>query len=135
MRDVYVSRAVAITDGIEAAVDAHLLAARTGYAEDRLLRADVLVRLTMAAVARLRDALGEAGQGTIAGAGILVGLGLATIDTNAAYLARSRALGRRGAAVCAGGRMVREASSGPPGRGFARLAAGRRGPSSAASAL
>ena len=92
-RDVYVSRAVAIREDVEAAIEAHGLAARSGYSEDRLSRADGLVRLTIAAVARLRDALALAGQGTLAGAGIIVGHGLATMDTNAAYLARIRAAG------------------------------------------
>ncbi len=92
-RDVYVSRAVSITDAIEAACDARLLSAATGYSEDKLARADRLVRMTIAAVARLRDALAEAGQGGLEGAGIIVGHGLATIDTNAAYLARIRAAG------------------------------------------
>jgi 3-oxoacyl-[acyl-carrier-protein] synthase-1/3-oxoacyl-[acyl-carrier-protein] synthase II len=84
---------VAITADLAAATEAHALAARTGYAEDRILRADGLVRLTLAAVAKLRDALAPLGQGTLAGAGIVVGHGLATIDTNVAYLARIRAAG------------------------------------------
>ncbi|HSO38373.1 MAG TPA: beta-ketoacyl synthase N-terminal-like domain-containing protein [Labilithrix sp.] len=92
-RAVHVSRAVAVTGDVTAALDPHALAALTGYAEDRLARADGLVRLTMAAVARLRDALAAAGQGSLAGAGIVVGHGLATIDTNAAYLARINAAG------------------------------------------
>ena len=93
-REVYVSRAVAITEDVGAAIDPHELAGRTGYSEDRLVRADALVRLTIAAVARLRDALGAglAGAG-LAGAGIIVGHGLATMDTNAAYLARIQAAG------------------------------------------
>lgn len=90
---VYVSRAVALVDDIAGATEPRVLAARCGYAEDRLARADLLVRLTIAAVAQLRDALAEAGQGTLEGAGILVGHGLATIDTNATYLARIRAAG------------------------------------------
>jgi 3-oxoacyl-[acyl-carrier-protein] synthase-1/3-oxoacyl-[acyl-carrier-protein] synthase II len=92
-RLVFASRAVALVDDLEAATEPRKLAARCGYAEDRLARADLLVRLTIAAVARLRDALVEAGQGSLDGAGILVGHGLATIDTNAAYLARIRAAG------------------------------------------
>jgi 3-oxoacyl-[acyl-carrier-protein] synthase-1/3-oxoacyl-[acyl-carrier-protein] synthase II len=87
-REVYLSRAVALVGDVSAALDPHALAGRTGYAEDRLARADGLVRLTIAAVAQLRDALAAAGQGELAGAGIVVGHGLATIDTNAAYLAR-----------------------------------------------
>lgn len=92
-RAVYVSRAVAITGDVRAAIEPKVLALTSGYAEDRLARADGLVRLTIAAVARLRDAMAEAGQGTLAGAGILVGHGLATIDTNAAYLARIETMG------------------------------------------
>ena len=101
-REVYVSRAVAITDEVSAAIEPHTLAGLTGYAEDRLVRADALVRLTIAAVARLRDALAAAGQlppgqgagpDALAGAGIVIGHGLATMDTNAAYLARIRAAG------------------------------------------
>lgn len=92
-RPVYVSRAVAVTDGFEAAMAPHALAGLTGYSEDKLARADGLVRLTIAAVARLRAALAVAGQGSLEGAGILVGHGLATIDTNAAYLARIHAAG------------------------------------------
>ncbi len=92
-RDVHVSQAVALTGDVSAALDAHALAALTGYSEDRLARADGLVRLTIAAVARLREALAAAGHGDLAGAGIVVGHGLATLDTNAAYLARITAAG------------------------------------------
>ena len=93
-RDVYISQAVAVLgDDVAAALDPHALAALTGYAEDRLARADGLVRLTIAAVARLRASLARAGHGAIAGAGIVVGHGLATIDTNAAYLARINSAG------------------------------------------
>jgi len=91
--DVYISRAAAITGDVSAALDARALAELTGYAEDRLARADGLVRLTIAAVARLRDVLAADGQGSLAGAGIVVGHGLATIDTNAAYLARITSAG------------------------------------------
>ena len=92
-RAVYVSRAVAITDGIADVTDARGLAAATGYSEDKLARADLLVRLSLASVVKLRAHLAEAGQGTLDGAGVLVGHGLATIDTNAAYLARIQAAG------------------------------------------
>lgn len=92
-RPVFVSRAVALTEGIEAAGDAHALAGATGYSEDKLARADGLVRLTIASVVRLRELLAAAGQGSLDGAGILVGHGLATIDTNALYLARIRQAG------------------------------------------
>lgn len=92
-RQVYVSRAVAITEDIDAATEPHVLSLRTGYAEDKIARADGLVRLAMASVARLGDALRDAGRGTLEGAGIIVGHGLATIDTNAIYLARIDAVG------------------------------------------
>jgi 3-oxoacyl-[acyl-carrier-protein] synthase II len=92
-RQVFVSRAVAVIDDLGAASDAHELAATTGYSEDKLARADGLVRLTIGAVVRLRELLAAAGQGTLDGAGILVGHGLATIDTNALYLARIRQAG------------------------------------------
>jgi 3-oxoacyl-[acyl-carrier-protein] synthase-1/3-oxoacyl-[acyl-carrier-protein] synthase II len=85
-RQVFVTRAVAVTGDaaeIEAATSPAALARATGYAEDKIARADLLVRLTMAAVARLRESVGP-----LEGAGIVVGHGLATIDTNAAYLAR-----------------------------------------------
>jgi 3-oxoacyl-[acyl-carrier-protein] synthase II len=92
-REVYVSRAVALVEDVAAVTDPHVLAEKTGYSEDKLARADLLVRLTLASVVRLRDHLLEAGQGTLEGAGVLVGHGLATIDTNAAYLARIRRAG------------------------------------------
>jgi 3-oxoacyl-[acyl-carrier-protein] synthase II len=92
-RDVYVSRAAALVEDLAAATDPHGLAGKTGYSEDKLARADLLVRLTLASVVRLGELLAEAGQGTLDGAGIVVGHGLATIDTNAAYLARIRAAG------------------------------------------
>lgn len=92
-RAVYVSRAVAVTGDLEVAMDAARLASLTGYSADKVARADDLVRLAMASVAELREALREAGQGTLEGAGILVGHGLATIDTNATYLARIQAAG------------------------------------------
>jgi 3-oxoacyl-[acyl-carrier-protein] synthase-1/3-oxoacyl-[acyl-carrier-protein] synthase II len=62
------------------------LAARTGYGADRIGRGDGLVRLSMAAVAALEDVIG--GSGALRGAGIIVGHGLATIETNARFLAR-----------------------------------------------
>lgn len=84
-RDVFVSRAVHV--GL-ADADAATLTARTGYAADRIARADDLVRLTIAATAKLEDA-----HGKLAGAGIVVGLGLATIETNAIFLERIRVHG------------------------------------------
>jgi 3-oxoacyl-[acyl-carrier-protein] synthase-1/3-oxoacyl-[acyl-carrier-protein] synthase II len=81
--DVWVSRARAVT-----LADAELgkLAVWSGYSPDRLARADDLVRLAIAAVCALEDASG--GRGSMRGAGIVVGHGLATIETNARFLAR-----------------------------------------------
>ena len=62
-REVFVSRAVAIVDDVAAASDAHELAARTGYAEDKLARADGLVRLTIGAVAAASRAARRGGAG------------------------------------------------------------------------
>ncbi len=59
---------------------------------DRLLRADALVRLALAAVAGL-----EATSGPLAGAGVVVGTALATLETNALFAARIRERGARAA--------------------------------------
>jgi 3-oxoacyl-[acyl-carrier-protein] synthase-1/3-oxoacyl-[acyl-carrier-protein] synthase II len=59
---------------------------------DRMSRADGLVRLAVAAVARL-----EATCGPLAGAGVVVGTALATIETNALFAARIRERGARAA--------------------------------------
>jgi 3-oxoacyl-[acyl-carrier-protein] synthase-1/3-oxoacyl-[acyl-carrier-protein] synthase II len=56
------------------------------------VRADALVRLALAAVARL-----EAAGGSLAGAGVIVGSALATLETNALFAARIRARGARAA--------------------------------------
>lgn len=92
-REVFVSRASAITGASEERLDPRRLAEETGYAEDKVARADGLVRLTMASLVELREALRAAGHGALEGAGIVVGHGLATVDTNAAYLARIVAAG------------------------------------------
>lgn len=85
-REAWMSRAVHVAaDAVPTAAD---LAKRTGYAEDRIARADDLVRLVLAAVAAL-----EGRVGSLAGAGIVVGHGLATIETNVAYLTRVRSSG------------------------------------------
>jgi 3-oxoacyl-[acyl-carrier-protein] synthase-1/3-oxoacyl-[acyl-carrier-protein] synthase II len=86
--EAYLSRAVLVGD---ADGDVERLAARTGYGADRMARADALVRLSIAATAALEDAHG--GPGALAGAGILVGHGLATIETNAQFQGRIRAAG------------------------------------------
>jgi 3-oxoacyl-[acyl-carrier-protein] synthase-1/3-oxoacyl-[acyl-carrier-protein] synthase II len=86
--EVFVSRAVvaAVADG-----EPERLAQRTGYGADRIARGDELVRIAMAATAALEDAIG--GPGTLRGAGVVVGHGLATVETNARFWARIRAVG------------------------------------------
>jgi 3-oxoacyl-[acyl-carrier-protein] synthase-1/3-oxoacyl-[acyl-carrier-protein] synthase II len=69
------------------------LAAATGVPRDRLGRLDGLCRLGLAAVAALA---GEVGRGALAGAGIVAGQALATLDTNDGYAARLRARGPTG---------------------------------------
>ena len=64
------------------------MAARTTV--DRLARADGFVRFALGAVARL-----EQTTGSLAGAGIVVGSALSTIETNAMFAARLRELGAR----------------------------------------
>ena len=88
-RPVYVRAATHVDT--EPPLDALATAARTTV--DRLARADGLVRLAVAAVAQL-----EAHCGTLAGAGVVVGSALATIETNALYAARIRERGARAAA-------------------------------------
>ena len=83
LRDVYVSSGALATE-----MDAAALAKRTGYAEDKIARADDLVRVAMSAVAALEDRVGS-----LRGAGIVVGHGLATIDTNARFQTRIRDAG------------------------------------------
>jgi len=86
--DVLLSAAVA---AFSADAEPGVLAQRTGYAAERLARADELVRLTIAATASLEDAIG--GAGFLRGAGIIVGLGLATVETNARFWQRIRTAG------------------------------------------
>jgi 3-oxoacyl-[acyl-carrier-protein] synthase II len=64
------------------------LAARLRTTVDRLARADSLVHLALASVARL-----EAACGPLAGAGVVVGTALATLETNALFAARIRERG------------------------------------------
>src|SRR5262249_59682709 len=66
------------------------LSAATGVARDRLARLDALCRLGLAAVAALAA---EVGRDALAGAGIVAGHALATIDTNDGFDARKRAKG------------------------------------------
>jgi 3-oxoacyl-[acyl-carrier-protein] synthase II len=71
-------------------VDLVALAAATGVPRDRLARLDALCRLGLCAVAALAGAVGRP---ALAGAGIVAGHGLATIDTNEGYDAKKRARG------------------------------------------
>jgi 3-oxoacyl-[acyl-carrier-protein] synthase-1/3-oxoacyl-[acyl-carrier-protein] synthase II len=88
LRPVYLHQAARIDE--EPAIEA--LAANLGLQVDRLARADGLVRLALAAVARLREDTGAFGR-----AGVVVGTTLATLETNAAFAARIRARGAIGA--------------------------------------
>ncbi len=69
------------------------LAEATGVARDRLARLDTLCRLGLAAVAALAR---DVGRDALAGAGVVAGQALATIDTNEGYHARLRARGPGG---------------------------------------
>jgi 3-oxoacyl-[acyl-carrier-protein] synthase II len=73
-----------------ASADLIALAEATGVARDRLARFDTLCRLGVAAVAALAHAVSRE---ALAGAGIVVGHALATIDTNEGYHARLRERG------------------------------------------
>jgi 3-oxoacyl-(acyl-carrier-protein) synthase len=68
------------------------LAERAHTSVERIERADGLVRLALAAVAKLEE---RRGSGKLAGAGIVVGTALATLETNAVFAARLRELGAR----------------------------------------
>ncbi len=83
--DVFVSRAVRVTP---ADADAERLAERTGYSIDRLTRADDLVRLAISATSALEQRVGS-----LRGAGIVVGHGLATLETNHRFWRRVRESG------------------------------------------
>jgi 3-oxoacyl-[acyl-carrier-protein] synthase-1/3-oxoacyl-[acyl-carrier-protein] synthase II len=84
-RRVYLRASARVAD-----VDLVALAEATGVARDRLARLDLLCRLGLAAVATLAR---DAGREALAGAGIVAGHALATIDTNDGYDARRRARG------------------------------------------
>jgi 3-oxoacyl-[acyl-carrier-protein] synthase II len=71
-------------------VDLAALAEATGVPRDRLARLDALCRLGLGAVAALA---GSVGRAALAGAGIVAGHGLATIDTNERYDEKKRARG------------------------------------------
>jgi 3-oxoacyl-[acyl-carrier-protein] synthase II len=87
-RSAFVHEAV-LVDG-EVPVEQLAVIARTPV--DRLLRADPLVRLALAAVAAL-----ERATGPLAGAGVIVGTALATLETNALFAGRIRERGARAA--------------------------------------
>lgn len=89
VRPVYVSRAVAVTgEDVATSTTPSALAVATGQPEDRVARGDLLVRLALAATGRLAGELGP-----LHGAGIVVGEGLCTLETNVVYLERSRSAG------------------------------------------
>jgi 3-oxoacyl-[acyl-carrier-protein] synthase-1/3-oxoacyl-[acyl-carrier-protein] synthase II len=71
-------------------VDPAALAAAVGVPRDRLGRLDALCRLGLAAVTALAE---KVGREALAGAGIVAGQALATIDTNDGFDARRRARG------------------------------------------
>lgn len=85
LRRVYLRASAHVAD-----VDLAGLAAATGVAPDRLSRLDTLCRLGVAAVASLAA---EVGREALAGAGVVAGQALATIDTNDRFDARKRARG------------------------------------------
>jgi 3-oxoacyl-[acyl-carrier-protein] synthase-1/3-oxoacyl-[acyl-carrier-protein] synthase II len=66
-------------------VDRVTLAALTGVARDRLARIDELGQLALGAAAAL---VADVGRDALAGAGVVAGYGLATLDTNMRYYTR-----------------------------------------------
>jgi 3-oxoacyl-[acyl-carrier-protein] synthase II len=80
-RAAYLHRAVHVDR--EPALES--IAARTGLPLDRVARGDALVRLALSAVANLEEVCGP-----LAGAGIVVGSALSTLETNALFAARLR---------------------------------------------
>jgi 3-oxoacyl-[acyl-carrier-protein] synthase II len=72
--------------------DREALAGATGLARDRLARIDDLGQLTLAAVAELAAAVG---RDALAGAGVIAGHALATLDTNAIFHRRLHEKGPR----------------------------------------
>jgi 3-oxoacyl-[acyl-carrier-protein] synthase-1/3-oxoacyl-[acyl-carrier-protein] synthase II len=87
LREVGVSAFAHVTDA-----DLGALCELTGVARDRLARLDPLGRLGLSAVAALAA---KVGRETLRGAGIVVGHGLATLDTNAMFDTRKRERGAR----------------------------------------
>ncbi len=86
-RPVFAVAAARITD-----VDRTALAEQTGVSRDKLARIDDLGQLALAAVAALAQ---EVGRDALAGAGVVAGYGLATLDTNDRFSARLRDKGPR----------------------------------------
>jgi 3-oxoacyl-[acyl-carrier-protein] synthase-1/3-oxoacyl-[acyl-carrier-protein] synthase II len=85
-REVYASRAVHVAHE----PDATSLASELGQLPEKVARADGLVRLALAAVARLVREVGRC-----PGAGIVVGEAFATLETDAAFHARIEDRGAR----------------------------------------
>ena len=102
-RAVFVSRAVHVAT--EPTLDE--LAAMTGTSKDKLARTDRLSRFALGAVGELAKVYGP-----LDGAGIVVGHGLATHETNALFWAGIR---RRGAALSEPRRFPFTSPNAPPG--------------------
>lgn len=79
-RPVYVVAHAQVTD-----VDRATLAERTGLPREKIARIDDLGQLALAAVAALAD---DVGHDALAGAGVVGGYGLATLDTNLRFYQR-----------------------------------------------
>ncbi|MBW2459102.1 MAG: 3-oxoacyl-ACP synthase [Deltaproteobacteria bacterium] len=78
--------------GQVAGVDRAVLAEATGVPRDRLARIDDLSQLCLGALATL---VGQVGRDALAGAGVVAGHGLATLDINERFHARLLAKGAR----------------------------------------
>ena len=93
-RPLRVRRPVRVVSGAHV-TDADLarLSEATGVPRDRLARLDTLCRLGLAAVAALAS---RVGRDTLAGAGIVAGHALATLDTNDLFDTKKRARGPTG---------------------------------------
>jgi 3-oxoacyl-[acyl-carrier-protein] synthase-1/3-oxoacyl-[acyl-carrier-protein] synthase II len=87
--DAFVSRAFTVSRE----PDLESLAARAHTTADRLVRADGLVRLALAAIADLEA--GHRGEVDLRGAGLVVGHAFATLETNARFQAGIREKGAR----------------------------------------
>lgn len=76
---------------VEGEPEPEALAASCHLPLERIARSDGLVRLALAAVSRLRDR-----SGSLAGAGVVVGTALGTVETNAVFARRLRERGALG---------------------------------------